>query len=168
MQSNNDEDPKKGYVLIEGGKINITAGEDGIQAETNAFVKDGDITINTGGGSANAISKKGDMGGPSIERQADTKAADITVSTTSEEESASTKAIKAGVNIVTEGGTFNLDACDDGMHSNNNLVVNGGNFNISSGDDGMHSDSTLTINSGTINIIKSYEGIESETITINI
>ena len=163
IKSNNDEDPEKGYVLIEGGKINITATQDGIQAETNAFIKDGDITINTGGGSANAVNKKGDMGGPGMGKQAEAS----TTTDTESDESVSSKAIKAGVNIVTEGGTFNIDACDDAMHSNNNLVINAGTFNISSGDDGMHADSTLTINGGSIDIIKSYEGIESETITVN-
>lgn len=161
IKSNNDEDSEKGYVLIEGGKINITSVKDGIQAETNVFVKDGDITINAGGGSSKAALKKGDMGGSVMEKQVET-----TVNI-AEEESISSKAVKAGVNIITEGGTFNIDACDDAMHSNNNLVINAGTFNLSSGDDGLHSDSTLTINKGSVDVKKSYEGIESETITIN-
>lgn len=161
IKSSNDEDLEKGYVLIEGGKINITSGKDGIQAETNAFVKQGDITITTGGGSAKAIAKKGDMGGPGMGKQVETS------TETAEEESTSAKAIKAGVNIITEGGTFNIDAYEDAMHSNNNLVINAGTFNLSSGDDGLHSDSTLTINSGNIDVKKSYEGVESEIITIN-
>jgi hypothetical protein len=160
IKSNNDEDSEKGYVLIEGGKINITSVKDGIQAETNIFVKDGDITISTGGGSSKAA-KKGEMSGSIMEKQVET-----TVNT-AEEESTSSKAIKAGVNIITEGGTFNIDACDDAVHSNNNLVINAGTFNLSSGDDGLHSDSTLIINNGSIDVKKSYEGIESETITIN-
>jgi len=163
IESNNDKDATKGYILIEGGKINITAIQDGIQAETNAFVKDGDIEINTGGGSTNATAKKEEMGGPGMGKQDQ-------VSTTTDTESkeiVSAKAIKAGVNIITEGGTFSIDSSDDAFHSNNNLVINAGIFNISSGDDGLHSDSTLTINGGNIDIIKSYEGIESETITIN-
>jgi hypothetical protein len=157
IKSNNDEDSEKGYVLIEGGKINITSGEDGIQAETNVFIKEGDITINSGGGSLKADLKKGDISGTSKGKQLET----------TEEESTSSKAIKAGINIITEGGTFNLDAYDDAVHSNNNLVINAGTFNLSSGDDGLHSDSTLTINNGSIDVEKSYEGIESETITIN-
>lgn len=166
--SDNDEDLEKGYVLIEGGKINITSGKDGIQAETNVFVKDGDVTINTGGGSQNAAAKV--ENGPGMGKQFDPNAsatATTTEATTSEEESTSAKAIKAKVNIVTEGGTFNIDSSDDSIHSNNNLVINAGIFNITSGDDGMHSDSTLTINNGNINIAKAYEGIEGETITTN-
>ena len=161
IKSSNDEDAEKGYVLVEGGKINIAAVNDGIQAETNAFVKAGDITINTGGGSSNATAKKEEMGGPGMGKQAQVTTTDT------EEESASAKAIKAGVNIITEGGTFNIDSSEDAMHSNNNLVINSGTFNISAGDDGVHSDSTLTINNGNIDIVKSNEGIEGKTITFN-
>lgn len=164
--SSNDEDSEKGYVLVEGGKINITAGRDGIQGETNAFVKDGDITINTGGGSQNAAAKV--ESGPGMGKPGSQNAsADTVATTTTEEESTSNKAIKAGVNIITEGGTFNIDSSEDAFHSNNNLVINAGTLNISSGDDGLHADSTLTINDGNINIAKAYEGIEGETITIN-
>lgn len=164
IKSTNDEDAKKGYVLIEGGKINITAKQDGIQAETNVFVKAGDLTINSGGGSQNAPTKVEQ--GPGMGKQFDPNAAKTT-ETTSEEEAASTKAIKSGTNIITEGGTFNIDSANDAFHSNNNLVINAGTFNIAAGDDGIHADSTLTVNGGNINIAKSYEGIESENITIN-
>ena len=167
--SNNDEDPEKGYVLVEGGKTSIVSGKDGIVGETNVFVKAGDITVNTGGGSQNAPTKV--ENGPGMRKQFDPNASANTTATTesntSEEESTSAKAIKAGVNIITEGGTFNIDSYEDAFHSNNNLVINSGNFNISAGDDGIHSDSTLTINNGNIDIVKAYEGIEGETITIN-
>lgn len=54
MQSDNAKDETKGYIYIEGGKINITSKEDGIQAETELLISDGDITIKTGGGSENS------------------------------------------------------------------------------------------------------------------
>lgn len=161
--SSNDTDEAKGYVLIEGGKINITAGQDGVQGKTNVLIKTVDVTINSGGGSKNSSTKEdwGQWGQPKDGEPA----ANNTTSQT--EETPSAKAIKAGVNIVVEGGTFNIDSSDDAVHSGNNIVISGGTFNISSGDDGMHSDSTLTINDGTIDIVKSYEGIESQTITFN-
>lgn len=158
--SNNDTDATKGYVLVEGGKINITAGQDGIQGETNVLIKTADITVSCGGGSKNS-STKADWGqwGHSKDGQ--------NSNNSNTDETPSAKALKAGVNIVIEGGTFNIDSSDDSVHSNNNIVISGGTFKISSGDDGMHSDSTLTINNGTIDILKSYEGIESQTITVN-
>lgn len=159
IQSNNDEDEKKGYVLIEGGKINITSAEDGIQGEINTLIKDGDITIKTGGGSANSSTKAGSG-------QARPGSQTTAATTTAEEDTASAKALKAGVNIVVEGGTINIDSSDAALNSKNNLVINGGTLNIASGDDGLHADSTLTINNGNVNITKSYEGIESQSITV--
>lgn len=181
IKSNNDKDEDKGYVLVESGKINITSGEDGIQGEKSVFVKDGDITIVSGGGSQNST-KKSDAGAePGMRKGFDPNASNApdgnntkpssveppTTEATTEEESISTKGIKAGTNIIIDNGTFTIDSCDDSLHSNDTLLINSGTFNIASGDDGIHSDSTLTINGGNIDITKSYEGIESEVITIN-
>jgi len=143
--SDNDTDAGKGYILTEGGKISINAGEDGLQGEVNTLIKDTDLTIITGGGSANS-------------REAQQ---------TTEGDSASAKAIKAGLNIVIEGGSINIDSSDDALNSGNNLVISAGTINISSGDDGLHADSSLTMNSGTLNMTKAYEGIESQTVTVN-
>ncbi|MFZ7134587.1 MAG: carbohydrate-binding domain-containing protein [Eubacteriales bacterium] len=41
VSGNNDEDASKGFVYIEGGKISIIAGADGIQGETKVLVKNG-------------------------------------------------------------------------------------------------------------------------------
>ncbi|MGQ8873247.1 carbohydrate-binding domain-containing protein [Paenibacillus sp. TSA_86.1] len=88
-------------------------------------------------------------------------------STTTEEESTSAKALKAGTNLTVNGGTYTIDSMDDSLHSNSNVTVNDGTFNIQSGDDGIHADQALTINGGTIKIAKSYEGIEGAIITLN-
>lgn len=157
IKSTNDTDVEKGYVFIQDGKVNITAVEDGISGEVNTLIKNGDITINTGGGSANGTKKDNlEQGRPGSQN----------TTTTTSEDTTSAKAIKAGLNVVIDGGTLNIDSSDDALHSENNLVINNGNFNISSGDDGIHSNSTLNINNGTIKILKSYEGLESENITI--
>ena len=39
IQSDNDEDPEKGYVTIAGGTLDVTAASDGIQAEDDAYHK---------------------------------------------------------------------------------------------------------------------------------
>jgi hypothetical protein len=159
--SDNATDAGKGYILIEGGKISITSGEDGIQGEINTLIKNGDITISTNGGSANS-SDKSNWGQAQPGGQSQSQSTTTTTTT-----KVSAKAIKAGLNIVIEGGTFNIDSSDDALNSKNNMVISGGTFNMSSGDDGLHSDSTLTINSGTLNLTKTYEGIESNNITVN-
>ncbi|MGM9946226.1 MAG: carbohydrate-binding domain-containing protein [Lysinibacillus sp.] len=89
-----------------------------------------------------------------------------TEATTSEDESISTKGIKA-VNVVQiEGGTFTIDANEDALHSNGNVTVNGGEFTINTGDDGIHADADVVITAGTVRIEKSYEGIEGINVTI--
>lgn len=194
MKADNTTDETKGYIYIEGGKINITSGQDGIQAETELLIADGDITIKTGGGSENSTKSSQSQGQkldgmmrgerpalPDGQTQGeipempqdisqpssnqDTNTDSSTNTTT--DESTSMKALKATTNIVIDGGTFNVDSEDDSIHSNANVTINGGTFEIASGDDGIHSDTQLDINGGTINISKSYEGIESTTININ-
>lgn len=138
IQSDNTEDATKGYISIAGGVLDITAGGDGLTAQTDLMIAGGDFTILTAGGSGSSI--------------ADTLSA---------------KAIKGTASVVIDGGTFSIDAADDGLHSNGSITVNNGTFAIASGDDGMHADGTLTINNGDIQVSQSYEGLESALITIN-
>ena len=84
-----------------------------------------------------------------------------------EESSASTKGIKAGGDLLLNGGTYTVNAADDSIHSNSNITVNGGTYTINAGDDGIHADEALVINSGTITIEQSCEGLEGMTVTIN-
>jgi len=154
MQSNNDEDSTKGYVAIEGGTFDITAGADGIQAETTLIISGGDITISSGGGSANSSSGDdwGNWG---------------TGNNLNSDSSASAKGLKSGITITITGGTIDIDSSDDSIHSNDSITISDGTISLASGDDGIHSDSNLEIDGGDISITKSYEGIESAVITIN-
>ncbi|MBP1905385.1 hypothetical protein J2Z32_002015 [Paenibacillus turicensis] len=86
---------------------------------------------------------------------------------TTEEESISAKALKAGTNLTVNGGKYTIDSMDDSLHSNSDVTVNGGTFTIQSGDDAIHADQALTINGGSIKITKSYEGLEGALITLN-
>jgi hypothetical protein len=160
MQSNNDTDPEKGLILIEGGTFDITAGLDGIQAETSLTISGGNIAISSGGGSPNSSSNAsstgntwgnwGIQGNPSKKPSAP-----------------SAKGLKAVVALTIAGGTVKIDSSDDSIHSNGSIVISGGNMTLTSGDDGIHADATIEISGGDIRIIKSYEGIESAIITIN-
>ena len=182
LKADNTTDATKGYIYIENGTINITSGEDGIQAETELLIADGDITISSGGGSANSSSKseelsikdkmKGEKFDPNASENIDPKAVkpqepQTNTTNETEEESTSRKAIKATTNITIDGGNIKIDSSDDSIHSNGDLTINEGTFDLSSGDDGIHADSTVTINNGTINVKKSYEGIEGQVININ-
>ena len=159
IKSENTTDTTKGWITINGGNFDLVATGDGIQAETNLVVNNGSFNIETGGGSENSSSTSsgwGQWAPPGYqETNSDT------------EETTSAKALKAGVNVTIEGGTFNIDSSDDAIHTNDSIVINGGELIISSGDDGIHADTTLEINGGKIDIKKSYEGLESVTLTIN-
>lgn len=86
---------------------------------------------------------------------------------TAEDDSVSTKGLKAGKELLIKGGTITIDSLDDGLHSNGSMTVDGGTISIATGDDGLHADGDVVINSGTITVSKSYEGIEGKTITVN-
>ncbi|MDO5011092.1 MAG: carbohydrate-binding domain-containing protein, partial [Intestinibacter bartlettii] len=160
IKSTNTEDKDRGYVKIEGGKIDITSGEDGIQAETNLIINGGDITLSTGGGSENSSTKEGwGNWGPMKDQNSQS------LSDTDAEQSA--KGIKAEQTIEINGGKLKIDSSDDSIHSNDSILIKDGNINATSGDDGIHADATLQIDGGKINISKSYEGLESQEITIN-
>jgi hypothetical protein len=153
LQSTNDEDAEKGYVSIEGGTFDITAGLDGIQAETTLLVSGGELTIVSGGGSV-ASSSAGAWGGRGMEGNPN-------------QTTESAKGLKAGVDLTIMDGAIQITSLDDAIHSNNSITINGGDILLASGDDGIHADSILTINGGDLNIAQSYEGLESVVITIN-
>ncbi|HPE76419.1 MAG TPA: carbohydrate-binding domain-containing protein [Draconibacterium sp.] len=140
FKSDNDEDESEGYINIVDGTFTIAAKGDAIAAETDLMVTTGNFNLISGGGSSGSISA-----------------------------TASAKGLKAGVNIIVDGGTFNINSADDAIHSNETIAVNGGDFVLESKDDGIHADYDLTINDGDIDIKKSYEGLESANgnITIN-
>lgn len=161
IKSTNTENSERGYVQIDGGNIDITSGEDGVQAETNLIVNGGNITLSTGGGSENSSTKE-EWGNWGPQRPQDLN---NTTTDTDEEESA--KGIKASKNIEINGGTLNIDSSDDSIHSNGTITIKAADIDLKSGDDGIHADSNLEITGGDINIAKSYEGIESQVITIS-
>lgn len=138
LKSDNIEDATRGYVAVESGIINVTAGGDAIDAQTAVFVSGGEFTLVAGGGSSGWV-----------------------------DETTSAKGIKAAVSIMINGGTFSIDAADDALHTNDSLVINGGSFNLMTADDGIHADVGVEINDGYVNIAQAYEGVEGQSITVN-
>lgn len=195
IKSTNTDETDKGYVIIDGGTFTITAEGDGIQAETLLRVNDGDFTITTGGGSANAVQKnemggggpmgdggpapgsdgqeagndgeRPEMGQKPDEGQPGGTPPDMNQQNSEEEDAISTKGLKSYVELVAAGGTFNIDSCDDALHSDNSVKVTDGTYTINTGDDGIHADKTLNISGGTIDIQQCYEGIEGFDIVLD-
>lgn len=161
IKSNNIEDTSKGYIYICGGKINITSTTDAIQAETTLTIEKGEINLKTGGGSENSSKTSGGKDNPQWGRWGQED------SSTTEEDTASAKGLKAGGDIKISNATITADTSDDSIHSNSNVTIESGTFNLKSGDDGIHADTSTVINNGNIVIEKSYEGIEGSNVTIN-
>lgn len=138
LRSTNDSDTTLGYLVITGSALKLTAGEDGIQAETTLTISGGTATVTTAGGADKSIS-----------------------------DDTSAKGLKAGTQVTVTGGTFQLNCCDDAIHSNGDVTISSGSFTIATGDDGMHADDTLSISSGTIDITRSYEGLEGAKVLIS-
>ena len=161
IKSTNDTDTSLGYIAIESGEININAKADGIQAETILNIKEATINITTSGEvkASNQIQQMG------FEQKGGFNKQDV--STTVQEDTGSSKALKAGTEITIESGKFEINSTDDAIHSKGIIIINNGTFSLSSGDDGIHADTNIVINNGNINITKSYEGIESTYIEIN-
>ncbi len=155
--SDTDKDDK-GHVFIQNASITVLSGKDAIQAEKNLTINSGTFDITTGDGAKETSSDNGfDMRGGFNFNNNDS----------SSEDTDSLKALKAGNNIIINGGTFHINAYDDALHSNGDVTVTGGAFHIQSGDDGIHADNTLTIKNGEITVSQSYEGLEGTVIEIS-
>lgn len=138
LKSDNDSEVERGNITIHAGQFQITSGSDGMQAEQVLSISAGTFNMKSGGGSSASL------------------AAD-----------ASAKGLKGLAKVHILGGTFNIDAADDAVHSDDTIVIEGGQLEISTGDDGVHADVLAHIKDGKINVTKSYEGIESAKIVID-
>lgn len=138
LRATNDSDSALGCILIGASVLTLTAGEDGIQAETALTLFDTACIITSGGGSGGALA-----------------------------DDVSAKGIKAGTGITVRSGSYTLDCADDAVHANGSVTVSGGTFAVTTGDDGVHADNAVTITDGTLSIRECYEGIEGQTIDIS-
>jgi hypothetical protein len=138
--SDNATDASKGYVSIEGGTLTVKSGGDAIAATTDVLVSAGDLLLTAGGGVANAAS--------------------IALS------GVSAKGIKGLVRVVIDGGSYNIDAADDAIHTSGDVVLSGGVGTVTTGDDAVHAETSLTIEAGDLTVAKAYEGLESASIAI--
>ena len=161
LRSDNAEDEGRGFIYIADSTLTITAGTDGIQAETLLQVDNAVLTITTGEGSGDvkqsAMDEFGGFGGRG------SRGWNIQVT----ESTGSWKALKAGKNLLLNGGAYTIDSQDDCIHSNGDLTITGGTFTLKSGDDGIHADNELLISGGDIVIHQSFEGIEASKLTIS-
>ncbi len=160
-----------GFVYIRSGEFELDATGDGISASNTLQIDGGVYHLTTGGGSENGevhtedLFGPGGMGGgrPGMGRPGDMPSSSTTTSTDS---STSSKALKAGSNMLLLGGSFTINSSDDALHGNSDVTIANGTLTIATGDDAIHADATLTISGGIVHITESYEGMEAQSIRI--
>lgn len=137
LRATNDKDESLGYIVTSGATLDLTSGEDGMQAETYAVLGSTTATVRTGGGSGTQLS-----------------------------DDVSAKGIKAGTDITVDGGAYTFDCADDAVHANGSVTVSSGDLTITTADDAIHADNKVTISDGNLQIT-GHEGIEGTLITID-
>lgn len=172
IHAENADDATLGSVYISGGDFAITSEGDGISAAASVQITDGDFTILAGGGSVNGTKASSDNwggfmgGGPGGRGERPGGDPGNWENTEDTADSTSMKGIKAGTELTVTGGSFTIDAADDGIHSNGSAWISGGDFTVCTGDDGIHAEETLAIDGAQICITESYEGLEAYHIQI--
>ena len=184
IHAENNDDGAQGYVYLESGTYTLTAQGDGISAQSTLRLDGGSYTIETGGGSVNGSKQTSDgwggfggMGGfggrgeggkrpgdkqPGENQFGEKRPGSSESTSATTEDSTSIKGLKAGALLMVNGGSYQINAADDAVHSNGDLTVTAGDFEIATGDDGFHADKNLAVSGGTVHITESYEGIEGQ------
>lgn len=138
LKADQDTEQDSGYITIQGGEVSITSGGDGIDAHTDVILTGGSIDVKAGGGASSALNA-----------------------------STSTKGVKAGVYLISEDASLNIDSADDGLHSNGALRLSSGTITVASGDDGAHAEVAAVLDGADLAVSQSNEGLEAGLITIS-
>lgn len=168
-----DIDWTRGYIYVSGGSIDITAGDDGLQAFTDTIIAGGTVAVSAAddGVKAEVIVSIG-----LTSDEADTATAP-TVAVTD-----STEGIEAA-NIGISAGTVDVAASDDGINASGNaelqaliageeftgvanreadsgerLEIIGGTITVNAAFDGLDSNGTVTITGGAVDITSAANG----------
>lgn len=138
---------EEGYILIQGGDITITCGDDGIttsyegsDSSINPYtdINGGTIDITTTGTSAKGIKSLGNL---TINN------GNIKVKTSRSE----AEGIESKRELVINDGYIIVEAYDDCINAATSIVINGGDiYCYSTANDGIDSNGTLTITGGTV------------------
>ncbi|WP_169081319.1 carbohydrate-binding domain-containing protein [Paenibacillus sp. PL91] len=144
VKATNAEEEGKGIIAIGGGTFDITSGNDALQAETSMLVNGGTFSLKTGGGSENGETHVEERGGWGGGQQA----APDTASTATGTDAAATEEESTSAKALKAG---------------TDIQVGGGTFEIDSADDSIHSNGNLMIAGGELMLTTGDDGIHADT-----
>lgn len=150
LRSTNDSDTTLGYLVITGSALKLTAGEDGIQAETILTISGGTATA---GGAGQSISDDTSAKGLKAGTQ-------VTVTGGILQLNCCDDAIHSNGDVTISGGSFTIATSDDGMHADDTLSISSGTIDITRSYEGLEGAKVL-ISGGKISIVASDDGINA-------
>lgn len=184
IKANNDNNSKKGYILITDGEFHITAAHDAIQAVTDLTIEGGAFDVIAGDGASDAAGSavgmpdepgmNGNTGMPDaldMDEVPDMPDAENMPRMGGEMPDFDTQ-FESAENT----GDDSSDASEEtesesdsykGLKAGNAITITGGSFTLDTWDDGIHSDSSILIQDGTFTIASGDDGIHGgDSVTI--
>lgn len=141
ITSTNEGDADKGFVYVESGVINITAGSDGIDAVLAVLIYGGELNI--------------DSVDTGIESDHSIIIEDGILTIDSGEDG-----INAVVEVRITGGDITVNAAEDGIHSDDLVLIEGGDIFVETSYEGIEG-YVIVINDGNITVNSTDDGINA-------
>ena len=175
LKSDQESDATQGNVVISGGSIDITAGDDGVQAQADTVITGGELTVSAAddGVKGEQIVSIGDgtvtvaaslegieagsvgIGGGTVSVTASDDGINGSgVTTTGTAGSPGGEFADTGERVEISGGTVTVNAEGDGLDSNGSLTISGGDVTVygptNSGNGALDANGDLSITGGTV------------------
>ncbi len=150
IQTHNDQEADKGWVLLSGGVVDIACGYDGVQADRALTVTGGVVTITSG------VNRQGDS-----HSQKGLKArGDLTVRGGVLTIQSPDDSLHAKGHMEIAGGVITLDSGDDAIHADGDFLLQGGEVRITRSHEGIEA-ARITIQGGVVDITSAEDGINA-------
>ena len=142
IKSSKENDAKKGFVCICGGKIVVNSREDGIQAVTTVAIYDGSVLVNA---SLKGIKSDNAM---------------LIAGGTVDVMSSSDDTLHANDFLDIIGGVITLSAKDDGIHADNKICIKAGDISVTRSYEGIEA-CVINVEGGNVSVVASDDGFNA-------